>query len=428
LIAFYATTLLLALLWAAESWVSGTGFRGNWLQLPLLCLGIYALVQSLALGRSSDASIDGIGFTISVDPFESRVAAIHIFVLSIFFAATLFYIDSAKRLRRLAILIVVFGFAYAFYSILQLVLSPEAIFGIYRPTATPFGSFVNRNDFAAFMVMLASIPLGMLFSGAIAREKRLIYVVAVGLMATSLLLSRSRGGLVALLVEFPLLVILTARGRGKSKILLKAGLSLAFLITAIGGTLLVGGETSLTRLSVTNFATEKPAETTSRFHMWSVTTSIIRDRWILGAGIGAFPTVYPRYDTSSGTERVEQAHNDYLQLLADAGLVGAAIGLFFLYSLIRQARKSIRVNNLFRRGVAVGALAGIVAILVQSLFDFVLHITAISVMFLTLLAMLVASGRDFEDDIPGDDEPRRRRQSASVSSLRHRDSARRSDA
>jgi O-antigen ligase len=117
-----------------------------------------------------------------------------------------------------------------------------------------------------------------------------------------------------------------------------------------------------------------------------------------GVGIGAYSVAYTPYDTYNGLARVEQAHNDYLQVLTDAGLVGLVIGAFFLFLLFRTGLRSVRVKNTFRRGVAVGALAGCFAVLVHSFFDFVLHTTAISILFLTLAAMTVASGREYADD------------------------------
>ncbi len=87
----------------------------------------------------------------------------------------------------------------------------------------------------------------------------------------------------------------------------------------------------------------------------------------------------------SGLERVEQAHNDYLQVLADAGLVGLLIGGVLSLALLRLGRESMKIGNTYRKGIAFGAFAGIFAILVHSVFDFVLHTTAISVLFLTLI-------------------------------------------
>lgn len=418
---FYISAALLTMLWAADSWANG-GVRisRNLMLVPLLAIGLWAVVQVIPLGTLTDSTgLTGIPRTISADPFATSLAAVQMFSLLIFFAAMLVYVNSATRLRRVAAFVTIFGFAYAFFSILQSVLSPEAIFGIYKPAiAKPFGTFVNRNDYAAMMVMFMSVPLGMLFSGAVTRDKRLLYIVAIALMATSLLLSQSRGGLIAFVAEVILLAIFTMRERGKKTLVLSFALSALLLLIAIGGAFFVGGETSLVRFSGSDLSAETSTETTTRYHIWSVTTRMIADNMPLGVGLGAYPAVYPRYDTGTGYERVEQAHNDYLQILSDAGLIGVALGIFFLYLLIKQGREGILVENTLRRGIAAGALAGISAVLLHSIFDFVLHITAVSLMFLMLLAMLVASARTYEDDVVDLDQPRRHRRSAGVKPLR----------
>jgi len=127
---------------------------------------------------------------------------------------------------------------------------------------------------------------------------------------------------------------------------------------------------------------------------------------------------YTPHDATSGLERVEQAHNDYLQVLADAGLLGLLIGAFFLYQIFVQGRRATQIDNTYRRGIAFGALAGIFAVLVHSVFDFVLHTTAVSVLFLLLLALLSASQYAYTDDVENDPRERvDRRRSGSVSSI-----------
>ena len=108
-------------------------------------------------------------------------------------------------------------------------------------------------------------------------------------------------------------------------------------------------------------------------------------------------------------------------MLADAGLVGLVIGAFFLVRLFTLGKGALGIRNNYRNGIAVGALAGIFAILVHSIFDFVLHTTAISVMFVTLLALLVASRNSYSDDVE-DVRPENssRRSSGSVSSISSR--------
>ncbi len=423
---FYVMVAAAVLLWAIDCFVSGAvRFSPNLMPLALLAAGIYAFIQVIPFGSTAGtAGVEGLPRTISLDPFATQVTAIHFLALFLLFSVTLVLLDSASRIRKLALVIAVFGFAYAFFAILQSVLSPLKIYGIYEAGA-PFGSFVNRHNFAAYMEMAMALPLGLMFAGAVTKDKRLLYITVIGLMGVALLLSGSRGGLVAFVAQIIFLVLLTAGSKGgRSRLVLKLALAVLLLGAIIGGAVFVGGETSLTRLAETA-ATEDL--TTGRSNIWDVTLRVITGNLPFGAGFGAFGVAYTAHDSMSGLERVEQAHNDYLQLLADAGIVGLIIGAFFLWRLFLVGREAVGLENTYRRGIAIGALAGIFAILVHSIFDFVLHTTAVSVLFVMLLSLLIASRKAYEDDVE-DENPRDRsvRRSAgkisSISTARHRSS------
>jgi len=196
---------------------------------------------------------------------------------------------------------------------------------------------------------------------------------------------------------------------------LKVALSGLLLTAAVGGAIFVGGDTSLTRFSES--ATSDNISS-SRTQIWAVTLKVIGENLPFGAGLGAFAQAYTQFDPAGGYERVEQAHNDYLQIVADAGIVGLLIGALFLFWFFREGLRNAKVQNTFRRGVAVGAFAGCFAILVHSLFDFVLHITAVSVMFITLAAILVACGREYEDDKDEFEQTKlKRRRSATITPI-----------
>lgn len=419
---FYIAAAVLAILWVVEALTSlELKISRSYLQLPLLGAGIYGFIQTISFGTQVDPSgLGGIPRMISADPFATRMAALQFLALVLFFAFSLTHLNTAKRLRRTAAILTIFGFAYAFFAVLQSVISPEAIFGIYKPQAgRPFGTFVNRNDFAALMVLLVSLPLGMLFSGTVEKDKRLLYLIAIAMMGTSILLSQSRGGAIAFGCEIVLLLIFSTRTTGTKDLLLKLGLSLVLVAAVVAGAVFVGGETSLGRLTEQDLAFESQVQTTNRAHIWGVTLRMIGDNMPFGVGLGAYPALYPRYDTGSGFQRVEQAHNDYLQLVSDAGVIGAVLGVWFVFLVYRQGRESLAVRDPLRRSLAAGALAGMSAVLLHSLFDFVLHITAVALTFLLLTTVLVACGKVYDDDV--DDRAGRsrgsrttRRQSASV--------------
>src|SRR5690606_25465826 len=179
----------------------------------------------------------------------SKVTALHIFALSIFWAVSLSTIDRAGRISKLVKVVTIFGFVYAFFAILQSVLSPTKIYGIYeRAYATPFGSFVNRHNYAAYINMAMSLPLAFLFAGAVAKDKRLLYATAVALMGVSLLISGSRGGLVSAAAMVLLMLILTTGTRGRRQMLVKGALAAGLGVAIFAGSVFVGGDTSLSRI------------------------------------------------------------------------------------------------------------------------------------------------------------------------------------
>ncbi len=120
---------------------------------------------------------------------------------------------------------------------------------------------------------------------------------------------------------------------------------------------------------------------------------MIKANPVIGTGLGAFGVIYTRYDSRNGLFRLEQAHNDYLQVLSDAGILGAALALFFVILLFRRAFVRTESRDDFRRGVALAALGGCFAVLVHSFFDFTLHTTSNALLFLILAAMATLNGR-----------------------------------
>jgi O-antigen ligase len=213
-------------------------------------------------------------------------------------------------------------------------------------------------------------------------------------------------------------VVLTRRGGGRKQTALKVALAGTLFMVVVGGAIIVGGESSLSRFVET---AQSKDISTNRFYIWTVTTRVIGANLPFGAGLGALGVAFTPFDTNSGLERVEQAHNDYLQTLSDAGLIGLLIGVVFFSFLIATGSKAVRTENHSRRGIAIGALAGCIAVLVHSAFDFVLHTTAISMLFLILLGLTVAAGRKYPDDVRNEKHAHRRRKGTvtEIAKVRH---------
>lgn len=419
---FYLGTILVVGLWAFDALASGAlRFNKSLTQIPLIGAIIYGIFQIIPFGTLSEVGgVSGALRTISWDANATQNAVVFIFALLVFFSAMLTFVNSPKRLRTVAYLITFFGFAFSFFAVIQYFLSPRKIYGVYEVAVTiqPFGSFVNRHNFAAFIVMSLAIPLGLLFTNAIENQKTLFYWTAIALMGIAIVMSGSRGGFVALLAMLIFLIIFSGKKssrRKPSKTILQIGLAGVLLAVIIGGAYFIGGDSGLSRIAESVSAKDP---TSSRTHIWNTTWQIIKSAPVFGVGWGAYGAAYPKFDTLNGMERVEQAHNDYLQIIADAGIFGVIIGAFFLFALFREGFKQFNSHDKFRRGIAIGAFAGCFAVLVHSLFDFVLHITAVSLLFLTLVSLAVL-GKQVENDEDEEihDKQHRKRKPATVTPI-----------
>src|SRR5262249_40978159 len=185
------------------------------------------------------------------------------------------------------------------------------------------------------------------------------YLFVAGLMGVALVMTASRGGIISLVAEIFFLMIVTAiwrkpsehrrRTRHRFKHLLgRLGATGALLVGLFLGVLLLGGEFSITRF-IDTVNTDDP--TTGRAHFWAVTLDIIKAHPYIGTGLGAFGVIYTKYDTRNGLYRLEQAHNDYLQVLSDAGIIGAVLaGGFWVFFFLGEIGRAAPRRGFLRGG------------------------------------------------------------------------------
>jgi O-antigen ligase len=397
---------LILVFWILDALVRGElRFSTSALQLPLFGLILIGVVQLLPV-RSANIPAELLAVpaasAFSLDPYLTRLAVILLVVYLVFFAAALVYINDQKRLRRVVFTIIIFAAMMSFYGILQRLANLESIYGLRpSPQAVPFASMVNMHHFAAFMEMTIGLTLGLLFGGATKKDKNLLLIIAVVLMGIGVVFTGSRGGLISLLGVFGFVIsanILKMRGEGKTaenvrnyrRNFAMVGGGIALLLVLFGSVLLLGGDQSLLR--GVGLQDMKGDVSSGRTHFWQIALKIIFDHPILGTGLNSFGTVYTQYDTWNGALRVEQAHNDYLQMLADAGILGLSCIIAFIFLLFRQSLRIIgKASDNFRRSAAVGALAGCFGIMLHSFFDFPLRTPSNAFFFLLLTVIATAS-------------------------------------
>ena len=321
--------------------------------------------------------------------------------LLIFFLILRKAFDSTIKLNIIAGIMLGVAAVESLYGILQALIPSMGVLWVdyieqYEGNAR--GTYINRNHFAGFIEMIWPLGLGItLAQGNWQRKLRikdlldsdrpylqfLISTIMV-FMLLALLFSRSRAGITGAFVGFITFVLLM---RSANK-----GLPLSFwlMIFAVIGLISfyssqMGFESILDRFF-------RVSTDTSRLDFWRDSFAIIKEH-PLGTGLGTFKQVFPVYKFSSLTEKhVTYAHNDYLQLLVEAGWIGflALVGGFavFMVKSIRKVKRLHIPDDPLRFFLAVGALSGLVSIAFHSFFDFNLQIPANCVYFVTLIAIV----------------------------------------
>lgn len=405
---------VIALLWIAHAWRSGSlSVNANLLLLPLLGWILIGIVQQLPLRPDAEAAaiLDiPVSSALSLDPYATRMFTIRLVIMLVFFAAALTFFDSLKKIERTTFAIATFGAALAFFGVLQKLSGTTEIYGMRKvEQAIAFGPFVNQHHFAALMEMISGLAIAMLIGSGVTRERRIFLGLAAALMGIGIVFTGSRGGMLGYIGVIAVAAVLTSVRRSdapKTQSVSGARLAVfgggaALLVGVIALAFFLGGGEPLLR----GFGTEAADITSGRTHFWSVGWQIFTHYPIIGAGFDAFGAAFTRFDTWNGMYRIEQAHNDYLQTLADAGIVGLICVIGFIYLIARNSLRVIaRSQSDVRTNIAIGALAGCTGIFIHSLFDFPLRTTSNGFFFLLLVVFACV---DVADKTKNSDRRRR---------------------
>jgi O-antigen ligase len=423
---FAIISFALGILWSVEGAVSGRWMvREHRLLIPLAVMGLFAFAQSwpLPLSSSEPQRLTS-GGALSFDPFETKFFALGFFALLLCGALFLRYLSSKSRVRALVWVIISVAVASALFGILRQTTHRNGM-GYLLPYLKPdsgYGQFINKNHFALLMEMAFGLAVGFVVGGA-RRDRVLLYLAAALPICAALILSNSRGGLMGMIAQLLFLVLVAPikredsvegfrkiLGRGGDSLLLRLALSLCLLLTIALGIAWTGGDETVSRIeSISTEVSEADApdlEKASRKEIWNSSLKLIQDHWLVGVGFGAYGVAIHRYQEGAGKLVPEYAHNDYLELMASGGIIGAALVVWFSVLFVIRVRRVLRSGDKFRRAVCFGALTGIFGVAVHSIVDFGLHIMVNSLIFVALLALAtaniptsevserVASGRD----------------------------------
>ncbi len=235
------------------------------------------------------------------------------------------------------------------------------------------------------------------------KKKKIIYFISLSLLYAALIICQSRGIWISisLTLFFGIFLIFKFnffnlfKENKKWLILLLIAFVIITLIYSVDNPLNKSAFTVSQRV-VSTFD-EKDSSINTRILMWRVTGLMIKDKPFLGGGIGSFKINYLDYQARFLKEHPEynkywinakEAHNEYLQIGAEIGLIGLGIILImilYLYKLFISFLKKEIDNK--RKLICWGLLLGITSFLIHSLFTFPLHVPALGSAFFIILGL-----------------------------------------
>jgi len=282
----------------------------------------------------------------------------------------------------------VFGFLTSIFGILQHMTFNGKLYWFreIRYGGIPFGPYVNRNHFAGFVELILPLSLVPLVLGRVRRERWLVVSLFAVVPIGALFLSVSRGGIVSFGVELAVLALVLIQRRAAGKQLF-AGLAVLLLALLMVSWLGVGQ-------LLQRFSSFQALEATAgkRASMRHDTWQIFLHHPVAGTGLGTLQIVYPPYETLYDGKIVNHAHNDYLEALAETGVLGGLCCAWFLGVLFSESLRRLRhLNDSFAGTLQLSGLVACTGFLVHSLVDFNLHIPSNAFLFF-LMAHLATSG------------------------------------
>jgi O-antigen ligase len=422
---FECLVFALGALWIVEGMLSRSWLlKGHRIFVPILLIVLYAFIQTLPLlATSVTASGLKLWNAISADPYETRLSVLKLLALCLAGVMLFSYTSNKRRLRALIYTIIGVGIVSAFFGILRQTTQHTQGF-LFFPFLSPgsgYGQFINRNHFAFLMEMVLGLILGLIAGQGVRREHILIYLALALPVWTALVLCNSRGGLFSMLAQVLFLALLFSLARAKRddvqqaseerslfrriihasffRPVLLAGLMMMIFIGAVW----IGGESLTSRLETVSSEIgaegNQGNEGVRRLEIWRATWALIKDHPLTGVGFNGYWAAIPQYHHASGVSTPQQAHNDYLELLASGGIIGVALVGWFLFLLVRRIRQSLRAPDSLRRATVLGASVGLFGVAVHSMVDFGLHVTINALIFTALIVISIAELR-VEDEKP----------------------------
>lgn len=381
------------------------------LPLPEKLLGLIS-PSSLAVYKKFGSYATCTLHTISINPYATRQELFNLLAYAAVFYVIVKHYRTKEQLHSLIKTVFSIAGFLVIFAIIQKLTWNGRVFWFYpvdeglRSGSGIWGPYINRNHFAGYMEMviplglalliysspgiktLPGVPLSVRAARFLASDNLVpfsLLFLGILVMSACLFMTLSRGGITAFGVSALFFAWITNKRRSLKKKTLMLVLIGAVILVAV---VLAGWDRLEQRLE--GFQTERNI---GRLPVWKESFGIIKDYPLLGSGFGTFEYTYMRYQRpASSLLLYTHAHNDYLELMTDAGIAGFCLTLslilIFFISLYRAWRLR---HNKFAICVGAGGLTSFVAIGIHSITDFNLHIPANALLLSVIAGITYAS-------------------------------------
>ncbi len=395
---FELASVVLTLLWA----VKAVADRELILAIPQT---VWPLVTLTLIGLAQSVSWrDGAGVrrSLSLDVESTRGTVLVLCSLLALSVLAANFLTGAGRLLALTRLLIFFGAAMGVFGLVQYFSGSSSVYWLRHSETSPFGPFFNRDHFAGYMELLIALPVAIIVTRYVRGEKRLVYGVAAMFMGVAAIFTLSRAGMISIFSEMVFIAALGLKRRramagdkrrGKAQMATEVAAVAAVLAAIVIGVFWIGAEPVIYRIATGDPGGADPNKAQTfysvRGEIWENTWTMIRRNPLIGVGLGAYETAYPIYSRENGTQGVTaEAHNDYLEILAVAGVTGGALALWFICALFRAIARGASSPDPLAAAIALGGGAGLFGMLVHSVFDFNLHLPSHAMVFLLLSVVI----------------------------------------
>lgn len=329
----------------------------------------------------------------SPDPYGTREAGLKLLTYAAIYWTTLQVIGASaiSEVQSFAKIVLIFGAAIALFGICQFISSPGAVYGT-QYDGSPFGPYINHNHFAGLIELLFPVALASVLNPSYDGARAAVAGFALVLITCAVALAGSRGGAICVAIEAVTLAVVAARGIYSKRWKVRSAAVVCIVLVAVTGFAILDSGGSARRYKE---LLKHPAETIAdRGLMARDAVRVWMAHPFVGAGLGSYSLAVLSTNSVSGERVVDHAHNDYLELLAEGGLVagliavaGAALLLASVSQHLKQARATFDGMLKFAAGV------GCIGFLLHSVADFNFHIPANAAWFAAYLAIITAPTR-----------------------------------